>query len=122
MSDLIVGPLQESDLRIDPEGLAKEVLSAWPDARLSYSAGPDDPALLRWTMQLNGWSIYCALHRTGQSLGMEGGQAGEWARVALWFRRLVPAEHRLALYDPGFNGVMELERGTTREDIIHTFG
>ncbi len=120
MSDYIIGPLLEESWRISLDAFSYALLQEWPDTDIKHSKEAD--IALRWILGISNSPLLCSLHVSGQAIFVEGGNVKDYAILALWFRRLVPAEHQLFLYHIGLTQKIGLTTTTTEGQIIEELG
>lgn len=72
-----------------------------------------DAYVLKW----EGPEIYEGrLAAAGDAIVMEG-EIDACARVAVWFRGLVPATHTMQFFDEGYSASVDIRPGMTAEDL-----
>jgi hypothetical protein len=112
--------LSKSEWRTSPQELASHLRSHWPDATLQELSGPDSESL-RFKLKMTHSDLWGSLFRQGQGVFFEGDLC-DVAEFAIWFRSLAPTSASLLFCDEAMNGSLELELGTTREDIFRLYG
>ena len=112
--------LSKSAWRISSQELAQHLRARWPDATLQEVSGPDSESL-RFKLKMAHSELWGSLYHQGQGVFFEG-DLDDIAEVALWFRSLAPSSAPLLFCDEAMNGSLELEPGTTREDIFQLYG
>jgi hypothetical protein len=91
----------------------------WPDVEVILAADPRSGVSCYWTMDLGRGPFDCRLSLGRECLWLEDGDAADHATMAIWFRRLVPAQYRLSFFNPdGYPRQFELTTDTTEEDVI----
>lgn len=117
MSDfLITNPDQENNF-IKPSELAKKVESYWIDASIS-SDFENDPCL-SWTIKILNRRLDCSFYKNSH-LSMDG-ELNDCSKFAIWYRKQVPIESKLVMFDMGYNADIQLLYETSEQEIIQTF-
>jgi hypothetical protein len=112
----IVSPLEETDLHLDLADFLSNFQIEWPDATIRQEVG----IALSWMYEYEErpFRLLCALDNTQQAIFLDGASVKEYAKIALWYRKLVPAKYKLFFYDSGFNNSIELTSTTTEQEIL----
>ncbi len=113
----IVSPLEEIDLRIDVNEFMDRLKTDWPGVQIQAAGSSDDPFVLHWRLTIQEHRQLGSLHPDLQSISIEDFPPGA-TRFALWYRNFVPSQHRLFLYDEGFNEHVELTGNSTETQIL----
>jgi hypothetical protein len=117
--DYLVSPAEETDWRIDPAELEAALRARWELVRYHPNAEHDMFAF-DFDLAVGGGLVDGGFARDGKVLGL-GGDVNLVARVAVWFRELVPAEQSLLFYDQMYNGHVELTPGMSAAQLAEAY-
>jgi hypothetical protein len=101
--------------RVDREALVRDVGSGWPQATVDTSVH-DEARGLTWEFDDEEGPVEARLHVDGTCVYVDG-QLGSAARVAVWFRRLVPPGVDLIFCDTGYNSSSPVVPGMTASEL-----
>lgn len=117
MSDfLITNPDQENDF-IQPSELAQKIESYWINASISSDI-ENDPCL-SWSIKIHDRRLDCSYFKNSH-LSMDG-DLGDCSKFAIWYRKQIPMELKLVMFDMGYNADIQLLTETTEQEITQTF-
>ena len=105
---------------VTPADFQREVLASWPSARFEPLASPESPYAFDWQIDMAGGTVSGAYAKQGDTIVMEG-DVFDCARIALWYRRLVPPRQLLIFYDEIYSASIELRAETPAEEIMRAF-
>ena len=116
-----ISPLEDIDLKTDVDHFVEQLRRQWPDAEVHFISDSTANSYLQWKIETDNNTI----------LGDLGGQNSVWfksynrsdvAKFALWYRTILPYQHRLFLYkDSLSHQPIELTSHTSEVDIIAGF-
>lgn len=111
---------QSDDLILDGAYLVDNLRKEWPGTLISFGSEHFTTPILEWSISVEGSerSLGCSIFngRNHLGLGKSGGQEN-YNSAALWFRKIVPGQHRLFFYDDAGGGLLELLPTTTGADL-----
>ncbi|MGZ3459134.1 MAG: hypothetical protein ACXU86_11600 [Archangium sp.] len=113
--------LSKAEWRTSPQELASHLRARWPDVILQDVSGADSSESLRFKLKMTHSELWGTLFSQGKGIFFEGDLC-DVAEFALWFRSLVPASEPLLFCDEAMNGSLDLEPGTTQDDIFRLYG
>jgi hypothetical protein len=116
--DHLVLPPAATTWRIEPADFEASLVTDWPGASVRPAGA--DPAYVLWFTLPGPPRVDGALARDGQMLGLDGDLAAV-ARVAVWFRGLVPPEQPLLFCDPALDGRVELAAGAHADALARAY-
>jgi WD40 repeat protein len=114
----------KSDLVLDGAYLMDNVRREWGDTTLNFGSQTFNIAILTWgfTVEDTDRWVDCSIYNPRDHLGLGKSGGGENTNAAaLWFRKIVPPEHRLFLSNDTGIGIVELLPTTTAADIKRNY-
>ena len=121
MTKYFVSPAEKSTTwSIAHSDFERLLRQRWPHAKTIKGSDLDRFRALEWTVEAPSGVVEGALNGDGQAIALDGA-IGDVARMALWFRSVVPSEQALIFYDEGYNADVELKEGTTVDDLVSPF-
>jgi hypothetical protein len=115
-----VSPPEETEWRISPEALGREILARWPDAELEHVDRPASLHAISWTLRQGSHRLDGTLTKDGQVVHLEGDVCAA-AAFAAWFRSKVPVDQPLIFYDDGYSADVALSPDIAEEEIYGPF-
>ena len=105
---------------VTPADFQREALASWPSARFEPLASPESPYAFDWKIDMAGGVVSGSYAKRGDTIVMEG-DVFDCARIALWYRKLVPPQQSLIFYDEIYSASVELRTETPPEQIMKAF-
>ena len=105
---------------VTPAEFQREAFARWPSARFELLASQESPYAFDWKIDMAGGVVSGSYAKQGDTIVMEGDVA-DCARIALWYRSLVPSPQSLIFYDDNYSASVELRTETPAEEITKTF-
>lgn len=101
--------------RVDSAVLLSAIHAEWPSADIN-PAPRGTARILSWSFEDNGEGVESYLQRGATSLVVDG-RLGAAAKVAAWFRDIVPNAIPLIFCDAGYNVVVDVEPGVSSSEL-----
>jgi hypothetical protein len=98
--DFLVCPAAPGQWSLTTETLVEAVQCRWPHTQVRRVPQEFRPALLEWTVSSGEDEVTCYFYDDGQTLSFEGRDELQYAQIALWYRTVVPAQHRIDFCSP----------------------
>jgi hypothetical protein len=92
-------PLPDIQLSIDPNWLAEQLRTAWPEIQFNVRQPRPQAYLLDWSLQTGGTLVIGALHRDGYAVTAIANDEAAIMEFAVQYRQFFPAEQRLYMYE-----------------------
>jgi len=119
--NFFVSPRERIDAPlVTPDDFQRKVLASWPSARFEPLTSPASPYAFDWQINMVGGVVSGSYSKQGDTIVMEG-DVFDCARIALWYRSLVPAQQSLIFYDEIYSASVELRMETPAEEITKAF-
>ena len=118
MAGYIISPKDGGDWQEDPEGFAAAVRERWRDADVKLTPHLDGIVVDAWLP--DDFELMLLASASARAVGTEGDVEGS-AEVAVWWRRRVPAEIELFLYDDMYNADVPVEPGARPEALAEAY-
>ncbi len=116
--DYLIGSMGKSrDLKISLDMIAHSLLQNWGEIEIrTTNIGS---SLLEWRISVENSLINGNLLSDSQTISLDTGDVTVVAEFAIWYRSLVPQEHKLFLYSgPTWQYPIELFSDTSVEEIV----
>jgi hypothetical protein len=117
----VVSSPRYKHLGIEASWLISQIREQWPDAEVTIPGADDGPNVFGWKMSFDGPDFTCAFSREEDSLWMEGGDISDYAKIVVWFRKLIPSRRRLILSCTEEPDELSITAETTEADIMSFF-
>ena len=108
---------------ISEQQFTRIITTRWPATIFKKVANPGDAHThsLEFQLPMEESTLYGALNRDGSAI-IYFGDLRDCAKFALWYQSVVsPEALPLLLCDESYNRSIELQAGTTVEEILHAF-
>ena len=113
----------DASFRVDVEALVPAIQRRWPGTVVNVRPVTDRYVICDWSLGQDGEAIRCVLRKKHQALWLEE-RSPTWmawmARVAVWYRAVVPPGQQLVLqrYSAGLHPQTELTGAMTEQAVI----
>jgi hypothetical protein len=115
----IISTLGTHGPKTDADAFVQQLREQWPTVQTHVIRDPNSKSVLQWKIVTDEGDTILGDLFGGQSVAFKGGTRSDIANFALWFRTLIPSEHRIFLYKEDLSHQPnELTDRTTLVDII----
>ena len=117
----LVSPPTETDWRISRSEFSRGMEAEFDGCE--FSVVPDDTSEWRdldWSMEASFGLLHGHLAGEGQVLVLDG-DVRDIAKLAIWFRTMVPMSQDLVFYDEGYSADASIGETTTAEELARLF-
>ena len=111
---------EDGNFKINQAHFVNQLKEQWPEITI-LPVQPDDPYSLYWEIANSKWGTLQGgmVDRDLSTLLLHYFPDREVAKFAVWYRSIIPAEHKLIISIKAKNRSLILEKSTTEEDVIN---
>ena len=110
-----------NDLYIGGQSFIEQLQKEWSVTKVHHISDERAHSVLQWGLEMEDGSSFLGDFNP-QGISFKGGDLFNVARIALWYRTIVPSEYKLLLYESSLDHQpIELIEGMTLEAIVQGF-
>jgi hypothetical protein len=118
----LIGPIEETDLRINVEELTIKLLDKWKGSKIQYIQDSTSGYLLDWSIEMGTIDspILGGIQKSGYTISLEG-YLESCVEFGVWYRNLIPAKYVLYFFDSALDSYAELQIGSSVDKVIEEY-
>jgi hypothetical protein len=121
MGVIYIVAIQNDDIKVPTHHFVEQLQQKWPIAKFHFISDPSIHSELQWSLYMDDEQFMLG-DFSQRGISFKGGGLVNVAKLALWYRSLVPHEYEVLLYKDSLNHrPIALTTGTTVEDVINGF-
>ena len=123
MGVIYIIAIQDDTIKVPAHHFVEQLQQKWLAAKVHFISDPNANSELQWSLVIDEDSSFVLGDFSGGGISFKGGGSlANVAKLALWYRSLVPYKHEMLLYKDSLDHKpIVLADETTVDDIVNGF-